>query len=294
MEPKLDVLQLKRFDESIQEFYCNTFSDHVERHHKEILVPHKHDFYLTVLFTRGSGIHEIDFNRYRIEPGAVFFLSPGQSHFWEPSADAEGVIFFHSKAFFDLAFNGRSVEDLPFFDSLFNPPQLVLSTNTDGFASRFSGVLEEYRGEAPFRGQVIRAMLDLLYLQLSRVYLKANDGKIGHVGTDAKHLAQFDQLVERYYKTDKSAGQYAQRMNMTVRHLNRITRALLNKPTTVLIMERVVLEAKRLLVNTNNSLTDVALALGFEDYAYFSRVFKKYSGLSPSQFAKQYKTAFLR
>lgn len=292
MKSELDVLQLKRFDESIQEFYCNTFSDHVRRHHKEILVPHKHDFYLTVIFTRGSGIHEIDFNRYQIEPGAVFFLSPGQSHFWEPSADAEGVIFFHSKAFFDLAYNGKSVEDLPFFNSIFNPPELLVPSQNSDFLALFNQILAEYNGGELLRMQAIRAMLDLLYIRLSRVYLQQNTEEVGRVGADARHLAKFDQLVNSHYKTEKSAGQYAQRMNITVRHLNRITQGLLKKSTTEVIMERVVLEAKRLLVNTNNSLTDVAFALGFEDYAYFSRVFKKYSGHSPSEFAKQYKTAF--
>lgn len=67
---------------------------HLKSSHKHIEKPHRHDFYVTVLFTHGSGVHEIDFQSYDVQPGSLFFLSPGQIHSWELSDDTEGYIFF--------------------------------------------------------------------------------------------------------------------------------------------------------------------------------------------------------
>ncbi len=62
------------------EFYANLLNPHVKKHDFTNL-PHKHDFYLVVLITRGSGIHEVDFESYEVAPGMLFVLKPGQMHF---------------------------------------------------------------------------------------------------------------------------------------------------------------------------------------------------------------------
>ncbi|WP_430967158.1 helix-turn-helix domain-containing protein [Spongiimicrobium sp. 2-473A-2-J] len=77
-------------------------------------------------------------------------------------------------------------------------------------------------------------------------------------------------------------------MHITPKHLNRITKATLNKKTIELITERVILEAKRLIVHSTSSLTEVARILGYEDYTYFSRVFKLKTNSSPQKFKKRY------
>ena len=94
----LAVLGLRHFTREHPEFYVNTISSHLKTSHLHINKPHKHDFFAAFLFTKGSGKHEIDFNSYEVKPGAVFLLSPGQTHNWQLSGDAEGIIFFHSQA----------------------------------------------------------------------------------------------------------------------------------------------------------------------------------------------------
>ena len=71
---------------------------------------------------------------------------------------------------------------------------------------------------------------------------------------------------------------------MTPNHLNALSNAVLGKPAGELIRDRVMLEAKRLLVNSDYTITQIADLLHFEDNAYFTRFFKKYTGLSPENF----------
>ena len=101
-------------------------------------------------------------------------------------------------------------------------------------------------------------------------------------------LRQLEQNIESYYKENKSAAFYASTLNITPKHLNRITKTTLNKTTTELITERILLEAKRLIVHSNNSLSNIAELLGYEDYSYFSKIFKKHTKITPIQFKKKY------
>ncbi len=291
---KIEVLKINQFKDvtKTEGFYFNNFKDHFHIHQKAISIPHKHDFFLTVLFTKGSGIHEIDFNSYEIKPGSIFLLNPGQTHYWEPSEDTEGFVFFHSKDFFDIGFNKHSVFDFPFFSSLLNPSVLYLPpSNDERIKSYFQELQIEYAHENSFKKEKIIALLDLIYIELSRVYPHTLNNYVLKSNTITQHLRQLEQLVEEKYKTDKSPASYADMLNISARHLNRLTRESLGKTTTQLITERVILEAKRILVHNNDSLANIAYTLGYEDYAYFSHLFKKWTGFTPSEFTRKYKSS---
>ena len=106
MSKSLPIYSINSFKKELtrKEFYANNFSDHVKEHRFTNL-PHKHDFFLVVLVTKGSGWHEVDFVRYAVKQGSVFTLQPGQMHFWNLSADVDGFVFFHTKSFYEEANN---------------------------------------------------------------------------------------------------------------------------------------------------------------------------------------------
>src|SRR5690606_41760302 len=57
-----------------------------------LVFPHRHNFYQLVLFLSGEGDHEIDFKRYDIVPGQVYFMGPGQVHSWNFLSPMTGYI----------------------------------------------------------------------------------------------------------------------------------------------------------------------------------------------------------
>ena len=121
----LDISQLQ-LGKAQKDFYVNKIPPHILENHSNITRPHKHNSYLTILFTKGSGRHEIDFNSYEIKPGSLFLLPPGKTHHWELSEDIDGYIFSHTANFYDLHYSHNRMHQFPFFYSIQNTPYIAL------------------------------------------------------------------------------------------------------------------------------------------------------------------------
>lgn len=288
---RFPTLTISQFDEygTEHELYVNAVSEHLHRHHAHISLPHGHDFYLTVLFTHGTGFHEVDFQRYDVRPGSVFFLHPGQTHHWEFSDDIEGCIFFHSSDWFRLNFPHQPIARFPFFFSRLNTPHLQLpAAMLPVISAQFNTLLSEFRSSLPYRHQKIASLVHCLYIDLSREYDAHHPQKLSDLGRYADAFRRFEALVDRWYVSEKSAAFYAAELNIGTKHLNRISRENIGKTSTEVILGRVMLEARRLLSEGQKNLNEIALQLGYEEYAYFSRLFRQYCGESPRTFRKRY------
>ncbi len=93
-----------------------------------------------------------------------------------------------------------------------------------------------------------------------------------------------EQLVNHYFRTEKSPSFYADKMNMSLKHLNRICKNILDCTLTEFIYNKIILESKRFLSTNSMTISEVANELGFENYSYFTKVFKKYTNLTPKGF----------
>jgi AraC family transcriptional activator of pobA len=285
----LPVYNIENFRRPLHEkdFYADTFVSHLKQH-KFVETPHRHDFFLAVLFTKGSGWHEIDFKSYPIKPGSVFFLSPGQTHGWKLSADINGYIFFHSRAFFDINFKSKKISDFPFFSSPFNSPVAYLkSKDLQRIKKLFEEIVFEFKGDEIMKQAKLCSMADLVYIELSRLYLPEKEISAQNQLYLSK-IKMLQDLVDKNFIEIKSPSEYASRMNMSEKHLNRICMACLNKTTGDFIADRVLLEAKNLLIHSGLSVKEVADKLNFSDSAYFSRWFKNRSGQTPIEFTKKH------
>lgn len=270
-------------------FYANTFKAHLKQHHHFILAPHRHDFYIGMLFTKGSGIHQIEFTNYDIKPGHVFMLSPGEVHDWKLSSDIEGYIFFHTKEFFDLHFTYEKVDSYPFYCCLRNNPQIVLKHKSrEKIKEIFSEIVEEYEGTELLKFQKLSSLLNVLYIGLSRIYLPNKIVQSKNLQYLAR-LKELEHLIDKHFKEHKSSKDYALMMHISEKHLNRICKTCINKTTTQLITERVILEAKRMLVFAKSSVSQIADELGYSNSSYFIQLFKKNTGQTPVEFMQNFR-----
>ncbi len=285
------ILNIEQFQNTSGEesFYANTFSQHLKCNHTTVTTPHKHNFYLSVCFTHGHGIHEVDFKSYPIRPGALFFLHPGQTHSWELSDDIEGYIFFHSREFYDSQFARKSITDFPIFHSLRFPPFLQLNVQqTEKTVDTFRVLLSEHPIPSISKAEKVCSLIDVFYIEISEQLTHSPSDKTGLSPSYLSKLNQLERFIDTDFKLEKLPNVYAQKMNMTSKHLNRICKNAVGKTTSQLINARVLLEAKRMLVHPDSELTPTAFELGFKDYPYFSRWFKTQTGKTPSQFKQFY------
>ncbi|WP_419869243.1 AraC family transcriptional regulator [Chryseobacterium sp. CT-SW4] len=290
----ISVLHINLFQsgKSRSDFYFNTLKDHLVTSHKHIEKPHRHDFYVTVLFTKGTGIHEIDFQRYEVSEGSIFFLSPGQVHSWELSDETDGYIFFHSQEYFDLYYVNQKLRNFPFFGSSSSHKKLQLGAGElKETVSLFKKMEEEFHSSHIMKDNFILSLITQLYIHSTRQFSREDNILVSPTSFSYfKHFQDFESLLNEHFATRKSIAYYASLLNITPKHLNRITQTVVRKTASEIITERVMLEAKRMLIYLDESLVDIAFKLGYEEYSYFVRVFRKNTGITPTQFIKKYKS----
>lgn len=288
----ISVLNIDLFQggRNTSDFYFSTLKNHLVVGHRHLEKPHRHDFYATILFTHGDGIHEIDFQKYEVAPGSLFFMSPGQIHSWELSADIDGYIFFCSQNFYEMHYVNQKLRSFPFFGSVHFPRKLQLDGHLQDFIGMIQDLEKEYHAQNLMKNGFILSLLSQVFISSMRLFSRDFDHLSSSAGLSYfKHYQDFEDLLEENFTTEKSVSFYASAMNISPKHLNRIIQTVVQKKATDLITERVVLEAKRMLIHLDESLVDIAFRLGYEEYSYFVRVFRKFSGMTPTQFIKIYK-----
>ncbi|MCE7058133.1 helix-turn-helix domain-containing protein [Algoriphagus sp. AGSA1] len=84
----------------------------------------------------------------------------------------------------------------------------------------------------------------------------------------------------------RSASDFAEKLCVHVNHLNRTVNAIFNKPTSVIIRDRILVESKRLLEQSDWNVSEISYALGFTEVTHFNNFFKKAMNMNPTQYRK--------
>lgn len=252
--------------------------------------PHRHSYYEVCVFMNGAGKHEIDFNTYPILSNSIHFLSPGQVHRIFRDKDYHGYLIVFSSEFFPL---GASRQENPlFYFPFFNNPTMLPVLDLDGQA--FDEILmlvrqmkKESDLEQQSTSEILRAYLQLLLLKCKRHYMWKFAEK-QHIGTPYfSQVQQFNMLVEKKFMEHLLIQDYAEMMGISPAILNRAVKKIIGKTAAEIIVDRLILQAKRLLIYTDLSNKEIAFSLNYTDPSYFTRTFKKKTGKSPSQFRKE-------
>jgi AraC-like DNA-binding protein/mannose-6-phosphate isomerase-like protein (cupin superfamily) len=283
---QIPVYSLHNFSSSgriSQQFQVEVFD---ANRHFSVKYPHRHDFFEVLYLSKGSGFHVIDGNKYNIQPPCVFFMSPGQAHKIEFSSDIEGFIFIFTSEFYLInQTNQNRLIEFPFFFSIRqeNRP-LVLDSGKDVIFLETlfrKGIAEIDKGN-DYPIDLLRSVLDLILTSCAALY-KTDENSLskgrGHIV-----VKKFFQLVEENYQKNLTVNEYADKLAITANHLTQTVNQLTGKTSSQIIKAKQVLEIKRLLVHTNLSVTEIANRLNFPDQSYFTKFFKRETGLSPLQY----------
>ena len=264
-----------------RDFYVNTFKEHL-KNHSFVEEPHRHDSYLMVFFTNGSGKHEVDFDQFEIKRGSLFVLQPGQMHHWSLSEDIEGFVIIFSQELYNLYFGQKNINDYNFYHSIYNRPEMFFDEKEiPKIIPYFDLLIQENLQNNKLQLDKLLNLLDCIHIEIARKY---NETYSHQTHSYNIKISAFEILLEEHFKTQKLPSFYAEKLNITLKHLNRICNEILQKTATEVITDRVVLEIKRMLINKQLAVNEVASAIGYEDYSYFSRIFKKQTGVSPTAF----------
>ncbi|PSL48902.1 AraC family transcriptional regulator [Chitinophaga niastensis] len=283
--PTYDICSLAMGRPASEDILVARFSAYLAVH-KDIHFPHRHSFYHLVFFTAGGGSHTIDFERFPVKPGQLYFMIPGQVHSWFFSGKTEGYVMNVSADFFNAFLqDAEYVERFPFFSGVSAEGVVQLPKATAPVVTQlFEEMLKEIRGEQVYSQDLLRLKVLEMFIQVSRA------SRQKHAKQEPPHnyvlLRNFRKLVDQHYMQLHLPKDYAARLYVTPNYLNAFCRHMLGKSAGEIIRDRVLLEAKRLLINADMSIASIAYQLSFEDNSYFTKFFKKYAGVTPEEFRK--------
>ncbi|RAJ06581.1 AraC-like DNA-binding protein [Chitinophaga skermanii] len=288
--PVYDICALNGADYLLGSVAAEPFAKYVADH-PTLHWPHRHSFYHMVLFTEGKGHFTIDFERFEVKPGTIYCMAPAQVHGWEFEGNVDGYVVNFSEDFFrHYLVDADYLERFPFFNG--NAQDGVLQLSVAGakqIAQVFEQVIAEVHSKNVLGIDLIRSYLQTLFALLGReAFTVKGYHPLQHQNQVV--VENFRKLVNRHYQQYKLPKDYASLLYITPNHLNALCKEALGKSAGEVIRDRVLIEAKRLLVNADESISEIAYQLNFIDNSYFTKFFKKYTGITPETFKKQFDT----
>lgn len=246
--------------------------------------PHRHDCYQINWVEHGTGHHVIDSVKYEVKPKTLFFMSPGQIHDFVLSDDTVGFTINFSAEFFALQLqNKNALNEIPIYDLENSIQALYLNDEqANRMLETLSAIDEEYYSDQMGWQDMIRCHLYILLMKASR--MADPDFDATPASRSLFLTRRFKGLLEKQFDSIQDVGEYARMLRVNERALNEAVRRATGSTAAKMIRERVMLEAKRMLLHSEVSVAQVADRLAFEDPAYFSRCFKKHTGRSPIEF----------
>ncbi|MES1218508.1 MAG: AraC family transcriptional regulator [Bacteroidota bacterium] len=285
--PVYSICTIKGEGGEAADFIISRFGQYLTQRNY-LLQPHGHSFYHLVFFTKGGGKQAIDFTSFIVKPGQIYFMNPGQVHNWLFSGEVDGYVINFSESFFDSFIKEPNyLERFPFFGG-YGEDQVIHLTGhcLKEVTELFERLLIELKPVQSHATEMIRTLLLQLFITVTRQMEPARLKQLSKPGYTT--LRNFQKLVNENYVKLKLPSEYASVLYVTPNYLNALCRDLLGKSAGEIIRDRIMLEAKRLLINADISINEIATQLNFQDNSYFTKFFKKYAGKTPEEFRKEY------
>lgn len=256
-----------------------------------VIQPHRHEAFLQVLYlTEGQVQFLLDDARLHGTAPCVLVIPSGHVHGFEFSTDVQGpVVTASQKALESIA----SVAMADLLGSIRTPVLLQLQQDMRYMTQLmplFLALEHESRSHAIGHQAAGTALLLALMIQIHRMRLQLNPtGNHTELALPRKtrQIEKFRALLDQDFRTQKSLQHYAHGMGVTPGQLSRLCREVLGMSGLDVINARLIHEAQRELIYTHLPVKQLAAELGFEDDAYFSRFFRKHTGMSPKAFRAQ-------
>jgi AraC family transcriptional activator of pobA len=246
--------------------------------------PHAHANLHHIFFLDGGGGQMRSEGRLFTFDAPVLLLMPARrvhSFSWYP--ESSGRVLTVSDAYLH-----ELLAREPVFRSLFEDANCLMlpprAAETKAIASALSRVTRELSWTAPGHAAAIEANLVSLLVEILRIARWRGEGDTTPPGPQAEIVARFREAVEENFRTARTLEDYAAELGVSITRLRAACLKIAGQPPLRLVQDRVLLEAKRVLLYSNMTVAEAAYYLGFDDPAYFSRMFHRGCGESPRAF----------
>ena len=243
---------------------------------------HRHYHHEILIIRSGSGTHLIDDKTYNVESNQIFFLRPGQIHQFKPVPGTE--FFFVAIDNEELSMmEAYTLSDFEFFHSFYNSDYIVLN-NLDSIIDIVT-ILEletSHFSNEVNHSLLVCSYLSILLIKLQREFLSLVDYSSRVMSNEL--LQRFNILIDSSSFCFRFVKDYADCLHVSSNYLNEVVKKLTGKSASYWIYRSFVLECKRRLKTSPDSIFKISHDLGFKEPTHFTRFFKRFTGLTPRSF----------
>ncbi len=243
--------------------------------------PHRHDYEEVIILFKGHPTHFIDFNKEEVNAPLVIYVAQGKIHQFIPDMQTEGWVIRYKnelvpQSYFHFYSNFSDNINYPL------PPDECMIQ-----LGKLCEMLSYEASQSQVDMAVVKHLLSALLAKLETQNRKQLQQETSHVNSQFVSFNQFLKILEDNYKRPEPVEFYADKLNMSVRNLNLVCQHIFNKSVSEIVETRKLIEARQLLMNSHLSVSEIGYELGYNEKAYFTRVFTKKTGLTPTAFRSQ-------
>lgn len=249
--------------------------------------PFRKDFYFIALVTN-AGKTQITYDNTNVTELNSFlvFQAPGLIYSFFRDNKASGYLIYFKKECFSF-FKPDFDKEFPFFHVLHTHFFKLNQERFNEFAPHFEAVFKSYESSNVPQHKVASVKLLALLYELKEFTAAFSQWQEGFTPPRQMMLQKFIQLVNTYYIEKRTIEAYAEMLRVTPNHLSQTVKEASGKNALSFISERLMQEARSLVLFTDYSIAEIAYRLDFTDPANFGRFFKKHTGVTPLDFRKK-------
>lgn len=278
-------IQKVKFKQGLpQEIEVVPIAETILKNKPGISSPHRAEFYHIFWIQKGKAEYYIDFQLVKIKADSFLFINKDKVQAKDNKSRHDGKLLLFTDNFF-----AKSEEDTKYlhntilFNDLLDVPVIDVSA-TPALPVIFTEIERELsESKDAFQYDILQNLLHNLLLIAERERRRQGFKEIIK-GADLDYIILFRDLLNSKFKTLKSVSGYAALMNVSEKRLTNATVKTLDTTPKAMIDERILLEAKRLLVHTNLSIKELGYELGFEEPTNFIKYFRKHTDKTPIEF----------
>lgn len=246
--------------------------------------------YIKILYLPAGYVLKVDFNEYTTVSPTLFFVNANQYLHLISSGTEKAYFMYYNRDFYCVQIHDAEVAcDGLLFNNIYNMPMIQLPNDEVSNIDNVCRLIqEEFLLNDSSQEEMLRVYLKQLIIRSTRIWKKQQLEQVVDSPSEVDFFRNFSRLVEIHYKEKHSVADYADLLGIAPKTLtHKFKRLHLAQPNEI-IKDRIILEAKRLLTYTTMSAKEIAYHLGYEDPAYFSRIFTQKVGDTTGEFKHKY------
>ncbi|HTX87684.1 MAG TPA: AraC family transcriptional regulator [Bacteroidales bacterium] len=243
--------------------------------------PHRHDYEELLFLTEGNPCHYIDFRREQLIPPVVTYVAMGKVHQFNPDLGSRGWAMRYAPEWMPES-------SFRFYSHFLDPINTEIQSEICLAAlETLCRMMVTESGAAEPNYAMIRHLLAAFIAKVEEAGKKQYAGDREPSSPDLITLNNFLKILDENFRRDGGVEFYAEKMNMSARSLNNLCKSILEKSVSEIIESRKLLEARQLLLHSHKTVAEIGFELGYNEKSYFTRVFHKKTGLTPTAFKEK-------